>query len=249
MPESPISHSQGLRIWLELSFIAGIDAKPNIIYLFPRASTTQCIHYLKSTPAARLELHGRGGGGVHFPSFPLDYFEIIIGRERRQASPGLRAKSNIQMMPPPFPPSLYPLQSLRTLSHDKINGCPLSLSQKIMQWQKTAWYHGQRPCELDEPSAGRTTVQYVLCSLTSRGVLQLWINNSYKQHNGQLLIKCRDSIMNSELLCLLLFIIAFTDDETLSQRKDIYIEHRAGKAACLASWRKMTQPGEFCWWW
>jgi hypothetical protein len=33
------------------------------------------------------------------------------------------------------------------------------------------------------------------------------------------------------------------------QRKDIYIEHRAGKAACLASWRKMTQPGEFCWCW
>jgi hypothetical protein len=31
------------------------------------------------------------------------------------------------------------------------------------------------------------------------------------------------------------------------QRKDIYIEHRAGKAARLASWRKMTQPGEFCW--
>ncbi len=33
------------------------------------------------------------------------------------------------------------------------------------------------------------------------------------------------------------------------QRKYIYIEHRAGKAARLASWRKMTQPGEFCWWW
>jgi hypothetical protein len=32
-----------------------------------------------------------------------------------------------------------------------------------------------------------------------------------------------------------------------SQRKDIYIEHRAGKAPRLASWRKMTQPGEFCW--
>jgi hypothetical protein len=31
------------------------------------------------------------------------------------------------------------------------------------------------------------------------------------------------------------------------QRKDIYIEHRAGKTPCLASWRKMTQPGEFCW--
>jgi hypothetical protein len=28
------------------------------------------------------------------------------------------------------------------------------------------------------------------------------------------------------------------------QRKDIYIEHRAGKAARLATWRKMTQPGE-----
>jgi hypothetical protein len=24
-------------------------------------------------------------------------------------------------------------------------------------------------------------------------------------------------------------------------------EHRAGKAVRLASWRKMTQPGEFCW--
>ncbi len=34
----------------------------------------------------------------------------------------------------------------------------------------------------------------------------------------------------------------------MKQRKDIlYIEHRAGKATCLASWRKMTQPGEFCW--
>jgi len=53
--------------------------------------------------------------------------------------------------------------------------------------------------------------------------------------------------MNSELLCLLLFIIAFTDDQTLYQRKDIYIEHRTGKAPYLASWRKMTQPGEFCW--
>jgi hypothetical protein len=31
------------------------------------------------------------------------------------------------------------------------------------------------------------------------------------------------------------------------QRKDI-VEHRAGKVARLASWRKMTQPGEFCWW-
>jgi hypothetical protein len=31
------------------------------------------------------------------------------------------------------------------------------------------------------------------------------------------------------------------------QIKDIYIEHRAGKAALLASWRKMTQPSEFCW--
>jgi hypothetical protein len=30
------------------------------------------------------------------------------------------------------------------------------------------------------------------------------------------------------------------------QRKDIYIEHRAGKAPRLASWRKMTQQGEFC---
>jgi hypothetical protein len=30
-------------------------------------------------------------------------------------------------------------------------------------------------------------------------------------------------------------------------RKDIYIEQRAGKAARLASCRKMTQPGEFCW--
>jgi hypothetical protein len=29
--------------------------------------------------------------------------------------------------------------------------------------------------------------------------------------------------------------------------KNMYIEHRAGKVACLASWRKMTQPGEFCW--
>ncbi len=25
----------------------------------------------------------------------------------------------------------------------------------------------------------------------------------------------------------------------------VYIKHRAGKAALLASWRKMTQPGEF----
>ncbi len=24
------------------------------------------------------------------------------------------------------------------------------------------------------------------------------------------------------------------------------VEHRAGKAVRLASWRKMTQPGEFC---
>ncbi len=27
----------------------------------------------------------------------------------------------------------------------------------------------------------------------------------------------------------------------------LYIEYRAGKAARPASWRKMTQPGEFCW--
>jgi hypothetical protein len=27
----------------------------------------------------------------------------------------------------------------------------------------------------------------------------------------------------------------------------IYIEHWAGMSARLASWRKMTQPGEFCW--
>jgi hypothetical protein len=40
-----------------------------------------------------------------------------------------------------------------------------------------------------------------------------------------------------------------TDVQTVryTQRKDIYIEHRAGTAARLASWRKMTQPGEFCW--
>jgi hypothetical protein len=31
------------------------------------------------------------------------------------------------------------------------------------------------------------------------------------------------------------------------QRKYIYIEHRAGKVARLASWRKMTQPADFCW--
>ncbi len=30
-----------------------------------------------------------------------------------------------------------------------------------------------------------------------------------------------------------------------TQRKDIYIEHRAGKAARLASWRKMTQMASF----
>jgi hypothetical protein len=30
-----------------------------------------------------------------------------------------------------------------------------------------------------------------------------------------------------------------------NQRKDI--EHRAGKAARLDIWRKMIQPGEFCW--
>ncbi len=39
----------------------------------------------------------------------------------------------------------------------------------------------------------------------------------------------------------------FVCDERYSQRKDRHIEHRAGKAPCLASWRKMTQPGEFCW--
>jgi hypothetical protein len=32
---------------------------------------------------------------------------------------------------------------------------------------------------------------------------------------------------------------------TIYQRKDI--EHRAGKAAGLANWKKMTRPGEFCW--
>ena len=31
----------------------------------------------------------------------------------------------------------------------------------------------------------------------------------------------------------------------LAQRKDIYIEHRAGKAARLASLRKVTQPSSF----
>ncbi len=30
----------------------------------------------------------------------------------------------------------------------------------------------------------------------------------------------------------------------MSLTRDIYIEHWAGKAARLASWRKMTQPGE-----
>jgi hypothetical protein len=34
-----------------------------------------------------------------------------------------------------------------------------------------------------------------------------------------------------------------------NQRKDLYKEQRTGKAARLASWRKMTQPGEFCWCW
>jgi hypothetical protein len=34
-----------------------------------------------------------------------------------------------------------------------------------------------------------------------------------------------------------------------TQRKDIYIEHRACRAARLASYRKMTQPGEICWLW
>jgi hypothetical protein len=35
---------------------------------------------------------------------------------------------------------------------------------------------------------------------------------------------------------------------TYRQRKDTYsIEHRAGRAVRLASWRKMTQPGEYCW--
>jgi hypothetical protein len=34
--------------------------------------------------------------------------------------------------------------------------------------------------------------------------------------------------------------------EYILQRKDIYIEHWASKAARLASWKKMTQPGEFC---
>jgi hypothetical protein len=34
---------------------------------------------------------------------------------------------------------------------------------------------------------------------------------------------------------------------TEDQRIHIYIEHRAGKAARLASWWKMTEPGEFCW--
>ncbi len=33
--------------------------------------------------------------------------------------------------------------------------------------------------------------------------------------------------------------------EYVDQRKDIYIEHRAGKAPRLASWRKMTQPASF----
>jgi hypothetical protein len=33
----------------------------------------------------------------------------------------------------------------------------------------------------------------------------------------------------------------------LLSEKRYSIEHRAGKAACLASLRKMTQPGEFCW--
>jgi hypothetical protein len=54
------------------------------------------------------------------------------------------------------------------------------------------------------------------------------------------------------------FILQFHNHRTLShwhntriyvpaQRKDINIEHRASKAARLSSWRKMTQPGEFCW--
>ncbi len=35
--------------------------------------------------------------------------------------------------------------------------------------------------------------------------------------------------------------------QVLYQRKYTYIEHWAGTAARLSSWRKMTQPGEFCW--
>jgi hypothetical protein len=36
-------------------------------------------------------------------------------------------------------------------------------------------------------------------------------------------------------------------DQPREKTYTIYIEHRAGKAARLASWRKMTQPGVFGW--
>ncbi len=36
-------------------------------------------------------------------------------------------------------------------------------------------------------------------------------------------------------------------EDIINQRKDIYIEHWDGKAARRASWKKMNQPGEFCW--
>ncbi len=46
-------------------------------------------------------------------------------------------------------------------------------------------------------------------------------------------------------ICFMVCVVRHKTQNCINQRKDIYIEHRAGKATRLASWRKMTQPGAF----
>jgi hypothetical protein len=46
---------------------------------------------------------------------------------------------------------------------------------------------------------------------------------------------------------MLLKLLAFLYLPTVGSQKRYNIEHRAGKAARLASRRKVTQPGGFCW--
>jgi hypothetical protein len=65
----------------------------------------------------------------------------------------------------------------------------------------------------------------------------------FTQQAGQAVVPSRLSIN----LCL--WLRAEVGVPQCIPEKRYSIEHGAGKAARLASWRKMTQPGEFSWWW
>ncbi len=63
----------------------------------------------------------------------------------------------------------------------------------------------------------------------------------FTQQAGQAVVPSRPSIN----MCL--WLRCRSGSATVYTREKYSIEHRAGKAARLASWRKMTQPGEFSW--